>query len=342
MDVFKEIDKVLVSTKSALMSVDSEVGLNEIRISVLGKSGTLTSILKQLKDVSQEDRPMVGKAVNDVRAEIEKLLENRGKELHQKALSEKLENEKIDITIDKKSTLQGGLHPLYKVKKLITDYFANKGFMLVDSPEIETDYYNFQALNTPEDHPARDTQDTFYITDNILLRTQTSAGQIRTMEEVKPPIKIVSFGKVYRFDEIDATHSAVFHQLEGLAVDKGITMCDLKGILSDFAKYFFGKDTKTRFRPSFFPFTEPSVEVDATCPSCKGSGCRMCKGTGWMEILGAGMVNRNVLTNCNIDPDVYTGFAFGIGIDRVSLIVHSINDLRNVYENDVRFLKQFR
>ena len=234
----------------------------------------------------------------------------------------------------------GRLHPLSSVKKRLVDFFVSMGFDVMDGPEVETDYYNFEALNVPKDHPARDMQDTFFIDEGILLRSQTSASQVRYMEKVKPPIKMISPGRVFRNDD-DATHSPVFHQLEGLVVDKGITMCDLKGILDMFAKHFFGKDTQVRFRPSYFPFTEPSVEVDVSCAMCHGAGCRICKGTGWIEILGAGIVNRKVLRTCGIDPDEYTGFAFGFGIDRIANIIHSIPHIKLLYENDVRFLRQF-
>lgn len=315
--------------------------LSAVKVEVLGKNGELTGILRNLREFPAEQRPLAGKLVNDARVKLEDAFAKKFKEIHDKELSEKLETEKIDITIEEKERELGGLHPITQVRNLVVDFFTDLGFAVVDSPEIETDYYNFQALNTPADHPARDMQDTFYITENILLRTQTSAGQIRTMEKVNPPIKMINIGRVFRSDDVDATHSPVFHQIEGLVVDKHITMCDLKGILDRFAKFFFGENTKTRFRPSYFPFTEPSVEVDASCPNCGGKGCRVCKGTGWIEILGAGMVNRNVLSGCDIDPDEYTGFAFGIGLDRITIIRHGISDMRLMFENDLRFLKQF-
>jgi phenylalanyl-tRNA synthetase alpha chain len=234
----------------------------------------------------------------------------------------------------------GALHPVTLVKNELIDIFSGMGFKVFEGPEIETDYYNFTALNTPKDHPARDMQDTFYVSENLLLRTQTSAGQIRVMEKEKPPIKILSPGRVFRSDD-DATHSPMFHQMEGLVVDKGITLCDLQGMLAEFARRMFDETTKVRLRPSYFPFTEPSVEVDLSCAECGGKGCRLCKGTGWIEVLGAGMVNRRVLENCGIDPDVYTGFAFGMGIERIAMLKYGINNIKTLFENDVRFLEEF-
>ena len=337
-------EKLKDITSRALNSIDkatSNQELNQIRVEILGKSGELTAILRNMKELPADERPMAGKLVNEARAKIEEALEKKVKKISALELAKKLEEEKIDITIDKPFRTLGGLHPITKMRDAVTEFFTSLGFAVLDSPEIETDYYNFKALNIPDDHPARDMQDTFYVTKDILLRTQTSAGQIRAMENIKPPIKIINIGRVFRSDDVDATHSPVFHQIEGLVVDKNITMCDLKGILEKFAQRFFGEATTIRFRPSHFPFTEPSVEVDASCPHCKGEGCRVCKGTGWIEILGAGMVNRNVLKGCDIDPDEFTGFAFGIGLDRITTICHGINDMRLEFENDVRFLKQF-
>ena len=284
---------------------------------------------------------MAGKIVNIARETLEKAIVEKQSILAKAELEKRMRDERVDITIDGVEPNLGGLHPLSIVRNRIISFFSSLGFMIADSPEIETDYYNFEALNIPADHPAREMQDTFFVTENILLRSQTSAGQIRLMEKVKPPIKMLSPGRVFRADEADATHSPVFHQVEGLVVDKGITMCDLKGILDLFARHFFGESTKTRFRPSYFPFTEPSIEVDASCSQCGGKGCRVCKGTGWIELLGAGMVNRKVLENCGIDPDVYTGFAFGMGLDRVTNIIYRVSDARLAFENDIRFLKQF-
>jgi len=342
-NLFEEMRKrVLMQIDTA----DSVKALHEIRVAVLGKAGELTQSLKSLKDLPESDRPAAGKFINDIRAEIEGAFGQKQAAFDAAELSHRLASEKIDITICKPDRPRGGLHPLNQTRQRIADFFVSMGFTVADSPEIETDYYNFEALNIPSDHPAREMQDTFFITENILLRSQTSSGQIRLMEKIKPPIKMISPGRVYRADDVDATHSPMFHQMEGLVVDKNITMCDLKGILDLFAKQFFGAATKTRFRPSYFPFTEPSVEVDASCYICGGTpkadGCRVCKGGGWIEILGAGIVNRKVLQNCGIDADVYSGFAFGMGLDRITNILHGISDLRVVFENDIRFLKQFR
>ena len=336
-----KLNDIVARAKKRIANARDNKELAVIKVEVLGKSGELTGILRTMKDLPSEERPIAGKLVNDARTEIEALFDERFKKLHAEELTRRLENEKIDISIEGHDRKIGGLHPITQVRNGVVNFFTSLGFTLLDSPEIETDYYNFKALNMPDDHPARDMQDTFYITPNILLRTQTSAGQIRAMEKTKPPIKMINIGRVFRSDDVDATHSPVFHQIEGLVVDKHVTMCDLKGILDKFAQYFFGEKTKTRFRPSYFPFTEPSVEVDASCPHCGGKGCRVCKGTGWIEILGAGMVNRNVLTGCGIDPDEYTGFAFGIGLDRITTIRYGINDMRLEFENDVRFIKQF-
>ena len=337
-----KINELVQETLAKIENALSKKDILDIKVVVLGKNGTLTSFMKNLKDLSPEERPLVGKYVNEARVKIENAYNDKFEALAKKELEEKLESEKIDITIDKSSRKLGGIHPINLVKRKVVDFFTTMGFIVADSPEIETDYYNFEALNIPSDHPAREMQDTFYvIPEKIVLRTQTSAGQIRTMEKCKPPIKMINVGRVYRSDDVDATHSPVFHQIEGLVVDKNITMCDLKGILEKFAQFFFGERTQIRFRPSYFPFTEPSVEVDASCPHCKGKGCRVCKETGWIEILGAGMVNRHVLEVCDIDPDEYTGFAFGIGLDRIMTIIYGINDLRLEFENDVRFLKQF-
>ena len=337
----EQVRQLVLSTKERIDASDDKSELNDLRVSVLGKSGQFAFLMRELKNIPPEQKPVFGKLVNDAKTEVENYLNNKLENIRQKELRQKLAAEKIDISIDRDDNVMGNLQPLSQVRRKVEDFFISMGFIETDGPEIETDYYNFEALNTPADHPARDMQDTFYISDGILLRSQTSADQIRTMESTAPPIKMISVGRVYRSDDIDATHSPVFHQIEGLVVDKNITMCDLKGILEAFAKYFFGNSTKTRFRPSYFPFTEPSVEVDASCPYCHGKGCRVCKGTGWIEILGAGMVNRNVLKNCNLDPDVYTGFAFGIGLDRITTIYFGINDMRLEFENDIRFLKQF-
>ena len=316
-------------------------GLDALRVKYLGKKGELTTILKQMGKLSAEERPVIGQMANEVRQTLEDAVARRQEELKAKELDRRLASEKLDITMPGKTRAEGGLHPLSIVQEDLIDIFRSMGFDVVDGPEIETDYYCFEALNVPKDHPARDMQDTFYLGENLLLRTQTSAAQIRTMEGRKPPIRIVCPGRVYRADDLDATHSPMFHQMEGLVVDKGITMCDLKGCLEQFVHEIYGPETKVRFRPSFFPFTEPSVEVDVSCSACGGKGCRVCKGAGWIEILGAGMVHPRVLKGCGIDPDVYTGFAFGIGLDRLTTTRYKISDIRLLFENDQRFLEQF-
>lgn len=316
--------------------------LEDFRVRVMGKKGPLTELLRGMGSLPAEERPQMGQLVNELRANLEEALKKREAAV-QTALKEKrLKEERLDITLPGKKNSGGGLHPLNIVLADLIDIFQSMGFDVVDGPEVETDHYCFEALNLPQDHPARDMQDTFYITDSILLRTQTSAAQVRVMEQRKPPIRIICPGRVYRADEVDATHSPVFHQVEGLVVDKGITMCDLKGVLEQFAHEIYGPETKVRFRPSFFPFTEPSAEVDVTCSACGGKGCRVCKGEGWIEILGAGMVHPNVLKGCGIDPDIYSGFAFGVGLDRLTTTRYKISDIRLLFENDGRFLGQFQ
>ena len=329
------------AAKAEIHAADSVQAVDEIRVKFLGKKGEITAILKQMGSLSAEERPIIGQLANEVRADIEAEIAGAMSLLKDKALNAKLEAEEIDITLPGKQAAKGSLHPLNSVLENLIDIFQSMGFDVVDGPEVETEHYNFEALNVPADHPARDMQDTFYLGPELLLRTQTSAAQIRTMETRKPPIRIISPGRVYRADEVDATHSPVFHQVEGLVVDKGITLCDLMGTLEKFAQEIYGSDTKVRFRPSFFPFTEPSVEVDVSCPKCGTKGCNMCKGAGWIEILGSGMVHPNVLRSCGIDPEVYTGFAFGIGLDRLTTTKHKISDIRLLFENDVRFLEQF-
>ena len=315
--------------------------LEDFRVRYMGKKGSVTALLRGMGALSAEERPVMGQMVNQLRQELEQAVAEKTTAIQEALQKEKLAAETLDVTMPGKKEAKGSLHPLNVVLNDIIDIFQSMGFDIVDGPEVETDYYNFQALNVPEDHPARDMQDTFYLAENLLLRTQTSAAQARTMEERKPPIRIICPGHVYRADEVDATHSPVFHQIEGLVIDKGITMCDLKGVLEQFAQEIYGEETKVRFRPSFFPFTEPSVEVDVTCSECGGKGCRVCKGAGWIEILGAGMVHPNVLRAGGIDPDVYTGFAFGIGLDRLTTTRYKISDIRLLFENDVRFLEQF-
>ena len=324
-----------------LQNLNDPKQLEDFRVRYMGKKGSVTALLRGMGALSAEERPVMGQLVNQLRQELEEAVAAKSEAIQNALQKEKLAAETIDVTMPGKKTSKGGLHPLNVVLDDIIDIFQSMGFDIVDGPEVETDYYNFQALNVPEDHPARDMQDTFYMAENLLLRTQTSAAQARTMEERKPPIRIICPGRVYRADEVDATHSPVFHQIEGLVIDKGITMCDLKGVLEQFAQEIYGEETKVRFRPSFFPFTEPSVEVDVTCSECGGKGCRVCKGAGWIEILGAGMVHPNVLRMGGIDPDVYTGFAFGIGLDRLTTTRYKISDIRLLFENDVRFLEQF-
>lgn len=336
----EKLELLAAKTAERIKKAESAKEINELRVEVLGKNGELTLLLKGLKDVSEAERPLVGKLINETRSAIEQQISQAASVFEKQELNRKLLSERIDITIDK-SHEYGKLHPLNVIRQKAIDFFVSMGFTVAESPEIEYTKYNFDMLNIPEDHHARAPQDTFFITDNILLRTQTSAGQVRVMEKYKPPIKMISPGRVFRSDEADATHTPCFHQLEGLVVDKGITMCDLKGILGAFARSFFSQETKVRFRPSYFPFTEPSVEVDLSCVHCGGKGCNVCKGTGYIEILGAGMVNRKVLQGCNIDPDEYTGFAFGMGLDRITALIHGINDARVPFEGDIRFLKQF-
>ena len=325
----------------AIKNANDQNEIEALRVKYLGKKGELTAILKQMGSLSPEERPIMGQLVNEAKQEVENLITEKQTELKAIAQQEKLNEETIDITLPAKVKSTGKLHPLNTVLDDMINIFTSMGFDVVDGPEVETDHYNFECLNVPADHPARDMQDTFYLADNLLLRTQTSAAQIRTMENRKPPIRVICPGRVFRADEVDATHSPVFHQIEGLVVDKGVTMCDLKGVLEEFAREIYGKDTAVKFRPSFFPFTEPSVEVDVTCSECGGKGCRVCKGSGWIEILGAGMVHPNVLRSCGIDPEEYSGFAFGIGLDRLTTTRYKISDIRLLFENDKRFLDQF-
>ncbi|MBQ1976119.1 MAG: phenylalanine--tRNA ligase subunit alpha [Clostridia bacterium] len=324
---------------AALAAPDAD--LEALRIRYLGKKGELTAVLRGMGKLSAEERPVIGQIANEVREAIENELTARAQEQKTAALAARLSAEKLDVTVPGTVPEIGHIHPLDRVQRDMEEIFIGMGFDIVEGPEVEYDYYNFQALNIPPDHPARDTQDTFYITDNILLRSQTSPVQARTMEKRKPPIRIISPGRVYRSDAMDATHSPLFHQMEGLVVDKNVTMGDLKGTLEMFAKKMFGEETKVRFRPHHFPFTEPSAEVDVSCFACGGKGCRLCKGEGWIEILGAGMVHPNVLRMCNIDPDEYSGFAFGMGVERVTMLKYHIDGIRHLYENDVRFLSQF-
>ena len=324
---------------SKITASDNLDKLNQIRVEVLGKKGQLTEVLKGMKDVAPEDRPKVGQWVNETREAVEKLLDEKVKKFEAEALKRKYESEKIDVTMPAKRGKKGNLHPVTQVKDQLSEIFTSMGFEVYEGTEIENDYYNFTALNTPKDHPARDMQDTFYLSPEFLLRTQTSAGQIHVMEAKKPPIKVVSPGKVFRSDD-DATHSPMFTQMEGLVVDKGITLCDLKGMLDQLVKKMFGKNVTTRLRPSYFPFTEPSVEVDVSCFQCHGKGCSLCKGTGWIEVLGAGVVNKKVLEGCGIDTNEYSGFAFGIGLERIAMLKYGINNIKLLFESDIRVLDQ--
>lgn len=333
------LEQIRAEALEALSAADAEV--EELRIKYLGKKGALTAVLRGMGKLSAEERPIIGQLANDIRVEIETKIEQLNTVRREREIAEKLNAEKLDVTVPGDKLPVGHFHPIALVQRQLEEIFLGMGYSIVEGPEVELDYYNFQALNIPKDHPARDTQDTFYITDNILLRSQTSPVQARTMEKSQPPIKIISPGRVYRSDAVDATHSPLFHQLEGLVVDKGITMGDLKGTLEMFAKTMFGENTEIRFRPHHFPFTEPSAEVDVSCFVCGGKGCRLCKGEGWIEILGAGMVHPNVLRMCGIDPEVYSGFAFGMGIERITMLKYHIGDMRLLYENDVRFLNQF-
>lgn len=337
----QKLEAIKSEAFAAISSAQNVQDIENVRVKYLGKKGELTAILKMMGGLSPEERPIMGQLVNSAKAEVEAVLGEKAEEMKSAAAKQKLKDETIDITMPPKISKTGKLHPLNTVLNDMIDIFQSMGFDVVDGPEVETDHYNFECLNVPADHPARDMQDTFYLADNILLRTQTSAAQIRTMENRKPPIRVICPGRVFRADEVDATHSPVFHQIEGLVVDKGITMCDLKGVLEQFAHEIYGKDTKVKFRPSFFPFTEPSVEVDVSCSECGGKGCRVCKGAGWIEILGAGMVHPNVLRSCGIDPEEYSGFAFGIGLDRLTTTRYKISDIRLLFENDKRFLDQF-
>ncbi len=315
--------------------------LNEIRLAYLGKKGELTEVLKGMRDVAPEDRPKVGEWVNSTRKAIEERLASAQKEIAEKALEARLKAETVDVTLPAKLPEIGHRHPNTLALEELERVFIGMGYEVVEGPEVEYDYYNFEALNIPANHPAKDEQDTFYVNDKILLRTQTSPVQVRVMEKKKPPIRIVAPGRVFRSDDVDATHSPCFNQVEGLVIDNNITFADLKGTLAQFAREMFGQETKVKFRPHHFPFTEPSAEMDVSCFKCGGKGCRMCKGSGWIEILGCGMVHPKVLKMSGIDPEEYSGFAFGIGLERITLLKYEIDDMRLLYENDERFLKQF-
>ena len=337
----EKLEQIRASVEEALKTADAMDALENIRIRYMGKKGELTAVLKGMGKLSAEERPKIGALANEIRQRLEKEIDERKTAILEELETKKLESEVIDVTMPGKKNEEGKMHPLTQVKKELEEIFMGMGFSVADGPEVELDYYNFEALNIPKNHPARDEQDTFYIADNIVLRTQTSGMQVRVMEKTKPPIRIIAPGKVYRSDTQDATHSPVFHQIEGLVVDKNITMADLKGTLEMFVKKLYGEETRVRFRPHHFPFTEPSAEMDYSCFNCGGKGCSVCKGEGWIEILGCGMVHPKVLANCGIDPEEYTGFAFGIGLERIAMGKYSINDLRLFFENDMRFLEQF-
>ncbi|MBQ4537051.1 MAG: phenylalanine--tRNA ligase subunit alpha [Lachnospiraceae bacterium] len=336
-----KVDQIREQALAQVKDCDTIEKLNEIRVSVLGKKGELTNVLKSMKDVAPEDRPKVGQWVNEARAEIETALEESKKAMEKALREAQMKAEVIDVTLPAKKAEIGHRHPNTIAQEEVERIFVGMGYEVVEGPEIEKDYYNFEALNIPADHPAKDEQDTFYINGDILLRTQTSGVQVHEMEKGKLPIRMIAPGRVFRADEVDATHSPSFHQIEGLVIDKNITFADLKGTLAEFAKEMFGEDTKVKFRPHHFPFTEPSAEMDVSCFKCGGTGCRFCKGEGWIEILGCGMVHPHVLEMSNIDPEEYTGFAFGVGLERIALLKYEIDDMRLLYENDIRFLKQF-
>jgi phenylalanyl-tRNA synthetase alpha chain len=336
-----QLEKIKQEALRQIEASDALEKLNDIKVAYLGKKGELTSVLKSMKDVAPEDRPKVGQMVNDARTLIEGKLEEAMSALQKKAREEQLKKEVIDVTLPGRRNKVGHTHPNTIALEEVERIFIGMGYEVIEGPEVEYDSYNFEKLNIPKNHPARDEQDTFYISDNIVLRSQTSPVQVRTMEKGKLPIRMLAPGRVFRSDEVDATHSPSFHQIEGLVIDKNITFADLKGTLAEFARELFGLETKVKFRPHHFPFTEPSAEMDVTCFKCGGKGCRFCKGSGWIEILGCGMVHPNVLTMSGIDPNEYTGFAFGVGLERIALLKYEIDDMRLLYENDIRFLKQF-
>ena len=342
MDIRENLQQIGEEVKQELLNVSSLQALDALKVKVLGKKGSLTALLRGMGQLSPEDRPKAGQWINETRQELTALLEEKQQELALKEKEARLLKEAIDVTEPRDLPKIGAVHPMQLVLGEVLDCFTSLGFSVAEGPEVELDHFNFELLNLPKNHPARDAQDTFYIDDNIVLRTHTSPVQARTMLSKKPPIRIVCPGRVFRADEMDATHSPVFHQIEGLVIDKDVTMGDLKGTLDAFAKRLYGDDIDVRFRPSFFPFTEPSAEVDLTCFNCHGKGCRVCKGTGWIEVLGCGMVNPKVLEMCGIESSVYSGFAFGIGLERITMLRYGIKDLRLLYEGDLRFLKQFR
>lgn len=333
-----ELKAQIESEAAAIASLDE---LKEVRFKYLSKNGAIPALMKQLGSLSKEERPAAGKIINEFKVWATELFDESEKDLAGKALLKRYEDEAIDVTMPSKKRKAGHLHPVTLVRNELIDAFTGMGFTIFEGPEIDDDFHNFTALNVSKDHPARDKQDTFYINDDLLLRTHTSTGQIRALETMEPPFKIISPGRVFRCDD-DGTHAPMFHQMEGLVIDKNLSLCDLQGLLDTLAKTVFDKDTKTRFRPSFFPFTEPSVEVDVTCCECHGAGCSLCKGTGWIEILGGGVVNRKVIENCGLDADVYSGLAFGTGLDRIAMLKYGVNNIHLLYDGDVRISDQFR
>lgn len=337
----EQLSQIEVLAKQQLAEASDAKAVEELRVKFLGKKGEITAILKQMGQLSAEERPVIGQLANKVRADIEEAITERAASIKASEQERLIKEETLDVTMPGKAPKIGRLHPLNKTLEEVEEIFLGMGFEIVEGPEVETDHYCFEALNMPKHHPARDTQDTFYINENVVLRTQTSSVQIRTMENKKPPIRIISPGRVYRSDAVDATHSPLFHQIEGLVIDKGITMADLKGTLELLMKRLYGEETQIRLRPHHFPYTEPSAEVDLMCYNCGGKGCPMCKNEGWIEILGAGMVHPKVLRDCGIDPEEYSGFAFGIGLERITMGNYEIKDMRLLYENDMRFLEQF-
>ncbi len=337
----QKIEQLAVQLEASLAAVENKEQLAAFWQEYLGKKGHYSLLMTELRNVSAEERPQAGKIINEAKKWAEAQYQAKSEQIAQIELAAQNAREAVDITMPATLRPAGSLHPITIVKDQMIDVFAGMGFEIYEGPEIEDDYHNFTALNVPKNHPARDMQDTFYLAEDIILRTHTSPGQVRVMESQQPPIKVLVPGRVFRSDS-DATHSPMFHQMEGLVVDKGITLCDLQGMLDKFVQTVFSTDVKTRLRPSYFPFTEPSVEVDVSCFECGGEGCSLCKGTGWIEVLGAGMVHRKVLENGGIDPDVYSGFAFGIGVERITMLKYGINNMGYLFENDVRFLKQFK
>lgn len=338
----EQLESILQSAQKEIAVAADMEQVNELRVKYLGKKGSITALSKAMGTLSPQERPVIGELLSKVRGQVEQLISGKLQEFQNQLKQEKMKKETIDVTLNSKKLDMGGLHPLTKVYYEVRDIFVKMGFEVLSGPEVEYDKYNFEMLNIPKNHPARDMQDTFYVTEDIVLRTHTSPVQVRTMLSQKPPIRMICPGRTYRTDDVDATHSPIFNQIEGLVIGKNITFAHLKGTINTFLKELYGSDTKTKFRPGYFPFTEPSAEVDATCAMCKGKGCPACKGAGMIEVLGCGMVNPKVLQNCGIDPEEYSGFAFGLGLDRLTNIKYRISDIRYLYENDVRFLSQFR